>query len=580
MIFSWNKHDKKRLERPHLCVLGMPAWDHTKPFHALAIVAGIARQAGFSVDIHDVNIEFYLHVDDHEKQYWSEEYNDLWASEESTKRLWNKYEKWLTGYIDNALSKRQPHMVAFSVNLAVRGFAVEAAKYIKKKNPAIPVMFGGVDCFPAEQFTKFLNKHGGYCDILCQGEAEIAFEKYLKGFAQTGDWRTKIPGFSYYQNAKLVNTGEPELPTLREKLPQPAYDLFDLSKYTQKGALPFYLSRGCIYKCHFCSERSNFKFFRCRLAEEALEELKFALSFATMYSEDPTFTLADSNFNANFDEFKKFVDLIIKEHLKLSWGGQAHFDPRMTTEFIQELANAGLKSIFWGFESASQHVIDLMNKRYKHSDALRIINDCIDNGITQHLPIIIGFPGETPSDIVETIEFILCYRDKPFCQIHLPCQVLVRPNSPLHKNYKEFGLKNTRYYDWTTEDGTNSLWTRIARRFILRQAHSNSRLSIDTLVDTEEIKNVDMNETNVATDVFLVVKELFSRSGNLTVFENLLLEWASQTTRRLNYNRKAADLSLWMELDKNSATGRDRLYNIIMAALLASQASVTNDHKL
>lgn len=565
-----------RIKKNHLIIFGMPAWDNTKPFHSLAIVAGIARESGFTVDVHDVNIEFYLHVDDHEKQYWKEEYNEIWPSQDFTDEMWEKHKDWLTGYIDNALSNRKPDLVGFSVNFAVRGFSIKAAEYIKSKFPAVPIMFGGVDCFPAEHCIKFLSENGGYCDIICQGEAELALSKYLERFAWTGSWRTRIPGFVYYRKGKLVNTGEPELPTLRERLPKPAYDAFDLSRYTLKGSLPFYLSRGCIYKCHFCSERSNFKHFRGRRAEEAFDELQYAISFAKEHNPVPTFSLADSNFNANFGELRKFVDLILKENLRINWSGQAHFDPKITTEFIADLARAGLKSVFWGFESASQHVIDLMNKRYKQTDARRIIDDCIKQGITQHLPIIIGFPGETPSDIAETIEFILEYIDEPFCKIHIPCQVLVRPNSTLYDKYEEFDLQNTHYYEWCTNDGSNHLKIRIARRFITRQAHSNPNLSMDGLVDTEEIKNIDLNEPSVAEDMFLIIKELFSRSGSIQSFEKTLMEWNGNNIS--GSNGDTSDLNVWLGLDKDSAEGRERLYSTILVALSAAKSKFKQDN--
>ena len=110
---------------------------------------------------------------------------------------------------------------------------------MKKCRPDLPVLFGGVDCFPKEHNTRFLQDASDrYCDIICQGEAEISFKRYLQELAATGDWRANCPGFAYYDRGRLINTGDSELPTLKGDQPRPAYDLFDLSRYSIAGRFP------------------------------------------------------------------------------------------------------------------------------------------------------------------------------------------------------------------------------------------------------------------------------------------------------------------------------------------------------
>ncbi len=414
-----------------LLLLGMPSWDVSKPFHALAVVAGIARESAFPVSIRDVNIDFYRTVSDEEKKYWSPERSHLWLSEKLQDELWAKYTPWVTGYLDRALEEADPRLVAFSVNMWTRPFSIRAARYIKKCRPDLPILFGGVDCFPKEHNKRFLQDGSDrYCDIICQGEAEISFKRYLQELAATGDWRANCPGFAYYDDGRLIDTGDTELPTLKGDQPRPAYDLFDLSQYFDRGSLPFFLTRGCVYNCHFCSEKPNFRRFRARDAEEAVRELEAILPYAQPLAPIPTLNLADSNFNADMRRLKEFVELILQKGIRVRWGGQAHIDPRVTSEFIDKLAKAGLVSVFWGIETGSQHVVDLMNKRYHHPDARRILRECSRAGIAQFCPIILGFPGETAEDVAETIDFILEFQDLPLCQFAAPGQIVVRPILP------------------------------------------------------------------------------------------------------------------------------------------------------
>ncbi len=555
----------------HIALVGMPAWDITMPFHALAAVAGIVRDAGLPVSVHDVNIDFYHHLAEQDRKRWTAGGNDCWPSEDYCREFWQEHQAWLQKRLDEIVGKTPPALIAFSVNMTTRHFSINAAKYLKQRWPEMPVLFGGVDCFPAEKFTEFLGPDDPYCDIICQGEAEIALRDYLARFAELGDWRTDVAGFAYYRDGRLVNTGNVELPTLRGDLPLPAFDLFDLSKYTRKGKLPFFFSRGCVYKCHFCSERSNFDPFRCRKAEDSFEALTAILPLAQRHAKTPSLSLADSNLNANMKQLRKFVDLIIENDVKIIWGGQAHFGPALTTEFLERLAASGFRSVFWGFESASQHVIDLMNKQYNQADARRILDDCSRVGIAQHLPILIGFPGETPTDLVDSLEFILQYRDKPHCTIHMPHAIVVRPNSTLYDDYAKFGLANNNYFNWSTADGVNTLEVRMARVFVAKQAQDNPTLSMDHLVKLEQLARVDFNRENVAKDIFLTLCEVSSRAGWLPQFFAAVADWSKRDghcdDNPQSDATRADHLARWMRLDKNSAPGRETLYALILSSL-------------
>ena len=434
---------------PQLALIGMPCWGVSNPFHALAAVGGIARHAGIRCTIHDLNVDFHHELEPEEQAYWGEDRNHLWFEESFPQELWSRYQSGLERRLDAIVGEHAPTLIAFSVNMSTRFFSIYAARYLKSRYPTIPILFGGVDCFPKEQFTAFIAPSDGYCDIVCSGEAEIAFRDFLKEFLETGDWRTHVPGFAYYTETRaLVDTGTAELPDMKMPIPLPDYDQFDFEKYQHPGALPFYFSRGCPFKCHFCSEFRNFTRYRWRSAEDCFDELLAILPYAQRYSDRPSITCSDSNLNANMRELTKFANLILEHGVKIRWGGQAHLQKNMTTEALELLHRSGFSFVFWGFEHASQDVIDAMEKRYDVATGRRIIDDCRRLGIEQNLPIIIGFPGERPEHIVENAAFILEYKDKSHINIHLPSMLIVRPNSPLYDNYQEFGLTAPLSYEW------------------------------------------------------------------------------------------------------------------------------------
>lgn len=556
-----------------ILIIVMPAWGVDSPPHHISLVASVARGAGFSPRVRDLNIAFYHTLSDTDRAYWQRPINYLWMQEELPNRFWTQYQSWFEQEILSAVRESHPCMVALTVSMSTRITSQKAGRLIKHHFPDIPVMFGGVDCFPGEQNVRLLcpDPEMASCDIICQGECEVAFARYLDGFGRTGDWKTNVPGFAYYVSGHLKDTGPAEVPSLKESMPVPAYDLFDLSLYTEKGALPFYLSRGCMFRCAFCSEKYNYEPYRFRRAEEAFEEIRAILPYSRQQSDTLRMTLADSLINGNIKEWRRFMELMIASNIKAEWGGMARISPQMTEELLILAQKAGLAWLFWGIESGSQRVINLMNKKFTQEEMYRLMDTCIRLGIQQHIPIIIGFPGEEPQDIVETSAFILKYKDQPKCSFMVPFLLVMNPKSPIYQRYAEFGLANNRFYDWHTPDFSNSLPVRIARRFVVAQAQGNAELSLAGLVDTEEMPRIDLNDAPVATDLYGVLREIFVKTGEMEGLGEAICRDFEDLNRSCGAIERAEHcdeaFQRWLNKDKNSEHGRRALFELILAGL-------------
>jgi len=560
------------LPRRHkLTVLGLPCWGVDQPFHAVALVAAVARDAGIEVSAHDLNIEVFNRADEGDRILWEQSHTRLWFVEEMPLAMWDRYGAWIRQRLDEIVARDRPSLVGFSVNLATRFLSLYCARYLKATYPEITVLFGGVDCFPQEKYTAFLeDDQGPSCDILCTGECEVALARFVRELLETGEWRTSVPGFAYRdREGRIRCTGEVELPSLKGRNPVPAYDLLDLSVYRGPGTLPFYLSRGCVYRCHFCSERRNFAPFRWRDAEEAFSELQAVLPLARRWADPPSLALVDSNLNSNLRELRRFVDLLLESKTKIMWGGQAHLSASMTTELLERMAAAGFGSVFWGFEHASQHVIDCMGKEYQQGVARRIIADCRRLGIQQHLPILVGFPGERPSDVAELAEFILEHRDCEGVFLLEPALLVVRRNSTLYDSFEQFGLTTNQLdYEWWLSDETNTLPIRVVRRYVLRQAHGNRDLSLDGLVDTEEILNVALDHEGTGGDLLEVLWHLALRAEAVAELVDRVARAAGGgPSERLPEPSLDGLRAGWRAVAKDSAAGREWVADLILLML-------------
>jgi radical SAM superfamily enzyme YgiQ (UPF0313 family) len=217
----------------------------------------------------------------------------------------------------------------------------------------------------------------------------------------------------------------------------------------------------------------------------------------------PTIHFADSLINGSVAELEKLCKFIIAAKISISWGGQIFFRKQMTADLLTVMHQAGCVALFWGFEAGSQRVIDLMRKNYSIEIAMRILDDCHRIGILNYLPLIIGFPGETPADLAETAHFIDRYRNK--AAFMEPNQCCVRPNSPLHKNYMDYGLACNDYTAWTTTDNTNTPVIRASRHAIIRAVLKGGELSRGSIIAELDAFNLNdaIPEVSREIDAFL-----------------------------------------------------------------------------
>jgi len=118
------------------------------------------------------------------------------------------------------------------------------------------------------------------------------------------------------------------------------------------------------------------------------------------------FALNDLLCNANLKKLERTCDLIIKNNLKIKWGGYATIRNDMGIRLLKKMKDAGCTTLHYGFESGSNKVLKLMNKYYIAEYAEKLIKKTKKAGIMVVINIIVGFPGETDEDFNKTLEFI------------------------------------------------------------------------------------------------------------------------------------------------------------------------------
>ncbi|HTU12429.1 MAG TPA: radical SAM protein [Allosphingosinicella sp.] len=145
---------------------------------------------------------------------------------------------------------------------------------------------------------------------------------------------------------------------------------------------------------------------------------------------------------------EKLADAIIEQGIALTWETRSKVDRNFTPEICAKLAQAGLREIRLGLESASTRVLTAMGKHPK-GWSLELVENVVamfdSSGISVHFPTIIGFPTETVEERQQTFDF-LGHIVRKYPSVTFNINVLgFDVGSKLFERYEEFGITMVRW---------------------------------------------------------------------------------------------------------------------------------------
>jgi len=96
--------------------------------------------------------------------------------------------------------------------------------------------------------------------------------------------------------------------------------------------------------------------------------------------------------------------------IKLRWSCRCKLELAFTPELFRQMHEAGCCQVLFGLESISPRMLRLMDKYVEGLDAHAIDNifRALDRaGIGLHVNLIGGFPGDTPEELISSVEFVI-----------------------------------------------------------------------------------------------------------------------------------------------------------------------------
>lgn len=291
----------------------------------------------------------------------------------------------------------KPDLVGFHCKTAQANACSRISAAIRKAYPSATHVVGGPHVTLC--YEEYLADNPGF-EYGFLGEADLNFSDFCRRVEQ-GKPVEDIPGIAFRKDGRVVGT-ERELITELDELPQPNFDLIEGFSW-RDFRYPLLTSRGCPYKCNFCSVPIiSSRRFRQRSPGDCIAELARIKSEKGITS----FEILDDNLTLNMKRAKEFCRALIAGNLDLGWychnGIRAD---RLDQELADLMAKAGCTSIAFGIESGDQDVF----RRVVKGEDLRHIVDAINMtkkaGMKAVGYFIIGLPGDNPQAVKTTIAF-------------------------------------------------------------------------------------------------------------------------------------------------------------------------------
>jgi len=223
-----------------------------------------------------------------------------------------------------------------------------------------------------------------------------------------------IAGISY-QTADGAMHYQPDRPPIADLdgLPWPAYHYFRMERYTNlqpatdaiEGARSFSIltSRGCPYRCTYCSQSIMPQRWRARSPENILAEWRHLVEDLGAQE----IGVLDDSANIKMERLMQLSDLLIANRLNhVPWifvnGIRANLASR---ELLARMKQAGLKRTAFGVESGDPDILRSIDKRIDLDTIRQAFQNARAVGLETIGFFIIGLPGETEATMERTIRF-------------------------------------------------------------------------------------------------------------------------------------------------------------------------------
>ena len=325
-------------------------------------------------------------------------------------------------------AKLNPKIVGITCSSVTYSRVIETAKAVKETVSSCRVVVGGWHA-SYEPETLLRNPE---VDYVIMGEGERAMVQ-LASFLLKGEKTcelSKIAGLAYMHDGKILQNPRRFIANMDE-IPFPAWHLLPMNHYNRvieylnvKPVDNMSIARGCPFNCAFC-ETTGLMGKTCRTfsPQRVIDEIKYLMAnFGTK-----GIYFINDNFTIKKKETIELCHLMKQNKLELEWVCDTRAD-LLSNEILQEMHEAGCKTVWFGVESGSPRILEKINKGVTIEQTEKAFKMCRDHGVLTACSFLLGIPGETVDDMKASFKFARKL-DPDFCRWNIYIAV---PGSPMY----------------------------------------------------------------------------------------------------------------------------------------------------
>lgn len=339
--------------------------------------------------------------------------------------------------IQSSIIDKQISVIGFSIPFAQQFLpAMILADEIKKKMQNVHICFGGpIITLLSEKYLKEVIKVAPV-DSFVRYDGEMPFLQVLRYKLRdqaVDDTKNVILHDGLHKSADPSDAARPQ--TDKPVHTHNRFQKENMGYFSKNAPIPVTQSTGCYWKkCSFCDyiNLHKDKIYRPRPVSEIVADIKYyhALKFTNFRM------LAEAIHPKHANEI---ATALLDNNLNISWHSFLRVDAGFTTKILQSMAKSGF-SCTVGMESADECVLQTLNKGYDKKIIRRFFENLRSASLmNNHLNVIVGSPGATYDQELETFAFCKEYTDI-FTQFKAGIFTLT-PTSDMGKNPQKYDIR-------------------------------------------------------------------------------------------------------------------------------------------
>jgi anaerobic magnesium-protoporphyrin IX monomethyl ester cyclase len=379
------------------------------------------------------------------------------------------------------VERSQPDIVGLTCWTVHLPFCIEFVRAYKQKYPNVLIILGGVHASsqPEEMFK--------LCpvDFIVRGEGEVTFVELLRTLQNKKNFED-VNGMSFRKKGKIQHNPDRELIGNLDTLPMPDYNMLSPIEYYQplnrKYVFSILASRGCPYRCIFCSANKLWRCQRQRSPKNIIREIEWLINdygLGYIRFEDDTITMQR---DWALELFK------MMRNLPVSFECLTRID-KVDHDLLREMRAAGCEGIYHGIETASPRLLKVLKKgmpdRITDRFIKELIHEEVNLGLNPTVSAMIGIPTETREEILQTFDLM-----SELKRLGAKTQLWIMtpyPDTDAIKLYNNYLVKIDRWREMKQFDVFSAVPRQAYGRFLKKYED----LIPDNWMFSNEIKNIE-----------------------------------------------------------------------------------------